>query len=143
MKKVIVLGAVVLVVIIVILLVRNNMGDDNANHEVAFGEGEWWNENQDNLGHPVDMQLDELLPFFGNPVATKEEAFEMANIIYESLNMGNRTPPETLLRVFHDTAENIWIFSYGIADRNIIGAGFRVAVNGENSEVIGAWIRGG
>ena len=140
-----ILIAVILIAAIAItaisILNTDRIGSNSMHKGVDFAEGEWWSENRIRImdEQVINLNIEALEPLKGMAIENQEKATDIANIIHEEWGIGNSRPPYVLIAVFHDTMDNVWIFTFGF-EEIMPSSSYFVAVCGKNSEIILAWV---
>ena len=135
---------IIFLLIILCLLVT---GCENKMKQPEFTEIEWAGIDWEQIEISIDtteMEFD----IDGRTIVSKEDAIEIGEIILEKFHEKNKFKTYVLLAVVHSTKDNIWRFEYAVDERDknveveniIFGDVGYVAVNGDNCEIIKAWI---
>jgi len=102
---------------------------------ISAAIGQMWDE----IGITTEPRSD-LSQILGQPIATREEAANLANQILESEGQIFDDQVIELMSVEYDPSQNIWIFGY---NSNILMLGLRslrVAVCGRTGELLRMWV---
>jgi len=102
---------------------------------ISVAIGRMWDE----IGITTEPQSD-LSQILGQPIATRDEAVNLANQILESEGQIFDGQVIELMSVEYDSSQNIWIFGYQ-ENRMALGLmSLRVAVCGRTGELLRMWI---
>lgn len=113
--------------------------------EPEFVEREWSGIEWEKIEFPVDEKKVEI-PSSIKAISTKEEALAVGKGILENFWEDKQYTDYVLHAVIHSTKDNIWRFDYSIAQRDRadgiywVGGSLSVAVNGNNANLIKAWV---
>lgn len=113
--------------------------------KVDFMETELEGVDWDKIEYSIDPKEIKILAN-GKPISTREDALSIGKAIIENCWSNNKFSDYVLLMVVHSTSDNIWCFDYSIDQRDkdindlIDCGGFHVAIDGDNCELIKAWV---
>ena len=113
--------------------------------KIEFVEIEWAGVEWDEIEFPIDPKEVEI-PTDVKSISTKEDAISIGEVIIKNCWSNNKFLSYVLLTVVHSTEDNIWRFDYSIDQRDkavgdlIDCGGFYVAIDGNNCEIIKAWV---
>ena len=147
MKKILVLMLLLLLLVGCSNVSNNNnpsKNDSMDNTDITIEETEWCDIDWDQIEFPIDLKIDALKEI--KPIDTNQRAINIGTRIIEELHRKGKYPEFTLCTIVHSTKDNVWRFDYSIDQRNtdidnLIECGvLYVAIDGNNGELIKAWI---